>query len=162
MQSKTLKHALMVTGIVAAISVAGAGYTVWAETVGEDSATGESRMEAKSRRMFNRFDENNDGVITADELPDDLPERMAERFERADADGNGEVTLQEARAFMRVRFDERFEEADTDDSGSLSREEMIARATERANEAFDRLDADEDGSVTKEEIRERWRGGKRG
>ncbi|MGQ9575400.1 MAG: hypothetical protein ACUVUC_08780 [Thermoguttaceae bacterium] len=45
--------------------------------------------------MFNRLDRNQDGKLTAEELPEALPERLKQLFIRADRNGDKTVTLEE-------------------------------------------------------------------
>jgi EF hand len=73
------------------------------------------------RRMMDTLyfaDDDKDGVLTTDELPDAEPGR----FEAADTDADGTVSTDE---FIESRFED-FEAADQDDSGSLSAEEVHA------------------------------------
>lgn len=54
--------------------------------------------EQRRRGPFDRFDANNDGVLTSSELPEEARERIM----RADRDGDGRVTREEWQATMRV------------------------------------------------------------
>ena len=102
--------------------------------------------------MIERFDADNDGVVTLEEF-------MAgdDRFEGADADADGFVTEQEiiARASdpQGRRIDRIIGRMDTDEDGKISLDEAKAAASERAEQRFARADADEDGFVTGDEAR---------
>ncbi|MBD8893997.1 EF-hand domain-containing protein [Roseibium litorale] len=92
-------------------------------------------------RMFEKFDQNSDGVITQDEVN----AVIEARFKAGDKDGNGSVTLDEFSEAvlaeskpMQVRV---FQRLDRDGDGTVTTEEFD-RATDRM---FSRLDRDGDG-----------------
>jgi Ca2+-binding EF-hand superfamily protein len=94
---------------------------------------------ARPNQMFERLDDNSDGVISANERP--------QRGERGERGGE-----QRAERPDRPHFD-------SDNNGTLSRAEFTAMGAGM----FERLDANDDGRVTQEEARagRRHRGGDR-
>ncbi len=107
--------------------------------------------------FFERLDGNGDGTLTADELP----EEMRERIMGADADGDGAVSREEMQQ-MRPRGGRRggtlFERFDADDDGTLTAAELPGEMASRIMEA----DANGDGRLTREELEQARPGGGRG
>jgi autotransporter-associated beta strand protein len=58
------------------------------------------------QRMFNRLDANHDGVITKDEVPAGMPERLKNLLLRADRDHDGKITKREFMAAVAARHEE--------------------------------------------------------
>jgi hypothetical protein len=119
---------------------------------------GEGRM---GERMFDRFDADEDGFISAAEAtaPADR------RFTAFDADKDGKVTKAEIEAEILKRQAERIDRMmtrlDTDKDGAISKEEAQAPFAKRFADA----DADKDGKVSKREARRammEWREERRG
>ena len=54
---------------------------------------------AKCERLFQKFDQNEDGALTSDEVP----EKLWTRISKADADGSGGVTKEELKAAHKER-----------------------------------------------------------
>ena len=52
------------------------------------------RMAKRSARMIEKFDANDDGALSLDEMPGQ-GDRMGKMFERVDADGDGAITKEE-------------------------------------------------------------------
>lgn len=133
----------------------------------------------RTNRMLEKFDVNQDGLISGDEVQFVL----AEKFTAADTDSDGLLTLDEMSAAHEQRHQERvaehFAELDTDENGFVSLEEFQAgkpqagrhgadskpkfsgeetSATrqqlhqERVAEHFADLDTDANGSLTVEEF----------
>jgi len=109
--------------------------------------------------IFERFDINEDGQITRDEIV----EAAAARFAETDANGDGMLSLEEMTAAAEERRAERvargaermLERADSDGDGMLSLEEATAaREGGRFERMFDRIDADGDGVITQAEADE--------
>ncbi|WP_323054694.1 calcium-binding protein [Roseibium salinum] len=94
-------------------------------------------------RLFERFDANDDGVITEAEIE----EVRSQSFASADADGSGDISLEEARAEFLTRSNDRmvraFQFIDKDGDGSVSQQE----ADQAANRMFNMLDRDGNGTV---------------
>jgi Ca2+-binding EF-hand superfamily protein len=97
----------------------------------------------RAERLFERFDVNEDGVITEAEIE----EVRARDFSSADADGNGEVSLEEFKAAFMERSNDRmvraFQFLDRDGDGTVTQEEI----DQVANRMFNRLDRDGNGTV---------------
>lgn len=89
--------------------------------------------------MFKRLDANRDKVITADELPADMPERFKKMLIRADGNKDGELTLGELRKMFKHR-------RDGHKAGGAKPPKKTAKAI------FIRLDKDEDGKLSFEEF----------
>ena len=62
---------------------------------------GNQQQRFNPRQMFSRLDKNQDRVITADEVP----QRLKQRMEKVDADGNGEINMQEFVSALRSQRD---------------------------------------------------------
>ncbi|POF28149.1 EF-hand domain-containing protein [Roseibium marinum] len=96
-------------------------------------------------RMFERFDVDDDGVITEAEIA----EVRSRDFQSADADGSGDISLEEFKAEFMTRSSDRmvraFQFLDRDGDGTVTQEE----ADLAANRLFDMLDRDGNGSVEK-------------
>jgi len=109
---------------------------------------GEHRVE----RLFERFDVDEDGVITQAEIE----EVRAQNFTSADGDGNDEISLEEFKVAFLERSNDRmvraFQFLDRDGDGTVTLEEIDTVA----NRMFNRLDRDGNGTV------ERVRGSKAG
>ena len=109
------------------------------------------------QQFFERLDRNGDGVLTKDELP----ERLQERLERLDQNQDGKLTRDELRrvGFQRrgdrrrpvggPLLDRAFNRFDRNNDGFLTPDEL----PERARERFMRADQDGDGKVSKDEFR---------
>lgn len=108
--------------------------------------------------LFDRFDKDDDGKLTADELPERIAERM---LEHADADGDGAVTLEELQAARperpggpggprggRLTPEALIEKFDENGSTELTENEVPERLWERLSKA----DANGNGAVTLEEL----------
>lgn len=110
--------------------------------------------EQRWQQMLERFDENNDGQISADEFKG--PERV---FTMLDQDGDGLITQAEATRFRGLGRPDRdwgnraaglemmLRRCDEDGDGRVTRDEWPGR-----DEMFDRLDADGDGFITAEDV----------
>ncbi|WP_170758916.1 EF-hand domain-containing protein [Ruegeria lacuscaerulensis] len=85
-------------------------------SVEEVQAAGQKKASERATRMFERYDANNDGFLTEDELP--KPRRAGKMFDRIDTDGSGTISEQEfADAKERMgRHHRKHGKADSDDS----------------------------------------------
>lgn len=141
---------------IAALAAGVAGSAVTAFAQGGGDWAGGAQMHGKgpmgwhkggkgpgrgAKHMFEKFDQNGDGVITQDEVN----AVIEARFKAADKDGNGSVTLDEFSEAalaeskpMQVRM---FQRLDRDGDGTVTTEEFN-KATDRM---FSRLDRDGDG-----------------
>ena len=86
----------------------------------------------KSRGMMKRMDANNDGVVTMDEINQQVADHQTKMAER--------------HAEMTVRVQAFFSDADLDGDGSVTGEEAQAAA-------FNRIDKNVDGYLTEQELR---------
>lgn len=131
--------------------------------------------------FFERFDANEDGAVTKEELTQRKASR-GKKLEEADTNKDGVLSKAEMRDHMMQRFEKRvekrFAKLDTDGNGSVSKEEREAmhakmekrhggseKRAKRMERQFDRLDANDDGKVTKEEMakmKDHRKGHKRG
>ncbi|TYC65229.1 calcium-binding protein [Stappia sp. BW2] len=97
----------------------------------------------RAERLFERFDVNEDGVITKVEIE----EIRTQEFASADTDGNGEISLEEFKAEFLNRSNDRmvraFQFMDRDGDGSVTQEETDILA----NRMFNMLDRDGNGTV---------------
>lgn len=100
--------------------------------------------------LFNKFDANEDGLITKEEYM----EFIDERFDKMDTDGNGTITkedLYDSRfyTFLPELAEAVFRDSDIDSSDTITREEML-----RAEDArFDMMDVNKDGKLTRQEFK---------
>jgi len=99
--------------------------------------------------LFDKFDTNEDGVITHEEYM----EFIDERFDKMDTDGSGTITkenLYDSRfyTFLPELAEAVFRDSDLDQSGTITREEML-----KAEEArFKMMDKNGDGKLSKDEF----------
>ena len=113
------------------------------------------------KAMFERMDQNKDGKLTKDELPD----RLAENFDRIDANSDGSVDLAEAEKMMGALGGALaaggggpgaagmiFDRLDKNSDGKLSKEEIPEDRRELFEKMAARIDPQGDGSVTKEQF----------
>ncbi|MEK8019972.1 MAG: EF-hand domain-containing protein [Candidatus Parabeggiatoa sp.] len=102
---------------------------------GAGYASDTDRQEARIDRLMTRFDLNQDGQITLDEVQS---QRVA-HFQEMDADQNELVSQEEFEAYRtqkreerrQQRLDEAFNAADTDGDGVLSQPEFVAAAPKK-------------------------------
>ena len=100
--------------------------------------------------LFNKFDANEDGVITKEEYM----EFIDERFDKMDTDGNGTITredLYDSRfyTFLPELAEAVFRDSDLDKSDTITRNEMIKAEEVR----FNMMDVNKDGKLTKDEFK---------
>ncbi|MDP6442686.1 MAG: dockerin type I domain-containing protein [Pirellulaceae bacterium] len=101
-----------------------------------------------SHNPFERFDENEDGALSEDEVPADLWEHLV----NADANEDGSVTPDELAAYreeqLRERLAEHFNARDENEDGELTEDEVGGVAWR----ILSRFDADESGGVSLDEF----------
>ncbi|MEZ6135318.1 MAG: matrixin family metalloprotease [Pirellulaceae bacterium] len=81
-------------------------------------------VDSAAMRLFDSFDDDNNGVLTQTELP----ERVWDRVVRADQDEDGGVSVAELRDYQKLS---RFERLDRDSNGEISESEVPERAWQR-------------------------------
>ncbi|MFK7736327.1 MAG: dockerin type I domain-containing protein [Pirellulaceae bacterium] len=104
----------------------------------------DSSLEAYRSDRFNELDDSGDGLLTSDELP----EPIWNRIQNADSDGDDAVSFDELEAFRDLT---RFERRDTNGDGNLTQDEVPERLWNRIS----RFDANEDGRVSRDELPDR-------
>jgi hypothetical protein len=100
-------------------------------------------------RLFDRFDDNGDDELTADELPESVWQRLVDKDIDADADGS--ITREEIEAYAAARRAERFAEKDDNGDELLTADEVSSRFWAKISPA----DSDADGGVSLAEL-ETW------
>ena len=100
--------------------------------------------------LFNKFDANEDGLITKEEYI----EFIDERFDKMDTDGNETITredLYDSRfyTFLPELAEAVFRDSDLNGSDTITREEMLKAEDAR----FDMMDVNKDGTLTKQEFK---------
>ncbi len=110
----------------------------------EDDGHGTPHGVPGAGEIFARFDENSDGLLTADELPDQAWLHLSP----ADSDGDGAITLVELAGYQSTlpARDDFFTRLDTDGDGSLTQAELPEGMWERL------ASADADGLISSEEL----------
>ena len=131
--------------------------------------------------LFEKFDSDESGTLSADEVKGPL----LKQFDKIDSNADGELTKKELiRAHKERAKREKAEkeaaiekskkgkgpqrggpnlrEADTNEDGSISKEEATEAGLEKLLEHFDKIDANEDGELSREELQamRKARGGK--
>jgi Ca2+-binding EF-hand superfamily protein len=103
--------------------------------------------------LFEAYDGNGDGRLTATEIEGVRQSRLAE----FDQDGDGSLSLEEYQALwmdaMRERMVDRFQSHDDDGDGLVTSEEFA----EPFGRIVSRLDRNDDGELTADEMRRRHR-----
>jgi len=99
--------------------------------------------------MFGKFDKNNDGRISRDEVRDGADKMFTE----IDTNKDGFVSKDEMRAHHASMMREPWKAADTDGDGALSRAEVEAGKMMMMARDFDKLDKNKDGKLTPDEIK---------
>jgi Ca2+-binding EF-hand superfamily protein len=110
------------------------------------------------QRMFNRLDANHDGVITKDEVPAGMPERLKNLLLRADRDHDGKITKREFMAAVHPQPANPARDGAAQPAKRPDRPRVEARPEtskpERPNpeRMFNRIDANHDGVITRNEV----------
>ncbi len=103
-------------------------------------------MRLDAEGLLSRFDDNEDGSLSEDELPALLWERLVDR--NVDADNNQLITLAEIETAIEAARDERFAAIDSNRDGLLQEQELSPRRWQKIIAA----DSDGDGAVSREEL----------
>ncbi len=99
--------------------------------------------------LLDRFDANDDGSLSEDELPESLWTRLIDK--NLDADADGVITSEEIELFASTKRAERFASKDANSDGVLTEDEVFARYWQKLSAA----DSNEDGGISLEEF-ESW------
>ena len=119
----------------------------------DKNAKEQSKMMAAkmAEELFKKADQNEDGFITIDEVPED----KKQNFKLADANEDGKVTKEELQATLaKVDYDNggpfkrMFTQLDKDGNGTISKKE----APEKLSKIFNRVDTDNDGELSMTEL----------
>ena len=99
--------------------------------------------------LFNKFDEDGDGLITKEEYFDFIEYR----FDQMDLDGDGIITKEELYnsrfyTYLPALAQAVFRDSDLDKSGTVTYKEMVKSEEIR----FSQMDRDQDGALTPEEF----------
>ncbi len=108
----------------------------------------------RGKRLFKKLDQNEDGSLSQDEVP----EKLWTRLSKADADESGSVSADELKAAHKARR-AKIAALDTNKDGELGQDEVSAEVWEKISAA----DKDGNGAVSKAEGKRarRQRRGKR-
>lgn len=157
--SKYATRGVLVVGLgaaaVAAVVAVGAAHAEGHRGDGFGRAGGGDRG-ARLERMFERADQNGDGVVTMAEIQ----QSRASTFAEIDVDADGGVTAEELVAWrMTNRAERAVARFDDNGDGVLSLEEFPFRGDRMA-----RFDLNEDGEITRAELElvREMRGGRGG
>ncbi len=110
--------------------------------------------------MFDKFDTDNDGRISKDEMRAGTDKMFAD----VDTNKDGFISKEEMEAHhkamhdkmrdkMRDKMQERWKAADKDGDGALSKAEIDAAKMTHLSRDFDKLDKNKDGKLSPDEIR---------
>jgi Ca2+-binding EF-hand superfamily protein len=138
--------------LIALVAAGAIGLTAISPAIARNDSDGWKQRGPQA--MFQKFDENGDGQITADEIA----AAQAREFDAADTNGDGLLSKDEMIAAamakmaerMSARMDHMIERGDTDGDGQISREE--ASNNPRMAKMIARIDADGDGVITQDEL----------
>jgi len=128
------------------------------------SAESGKNPEAAVEKLMAKFDTNQDGQITQEEVA----AVRAEFFANADADKDGALSLDEYKAAKERKHEKRFQgyftKMDADNSGDLSLDEFLNAKKDRMKniadpeselkDRFTKMDTDNNGALTAEELME--------
>ena len=114
--------------------------------------------------MFARLDQDNDGKIAKDEVPEDAREHVEQLMQNADDDNDGALSKDEVKAaFAKIREkfsslgggpptpEKMLERLDANGDGKLTKDEIPAGA-EGLKKVLKKADTNNDEAVTKEEL----------
>jgi Ca2+-binding EF-hand superfamily protein len=103
--------------------------------------------------LIKRFDQNGDGLLQANELPDHMKKFLGQ----ADTNGDGVISLDELTANEAKLHAAHLAMVDTNHDGQISPEERKAAFEQFAQKRFAKLDKNNDGALTAEEVGpKRW------
>jgi Ca2+-binding EF-hand superfamily protein len=134
----------------------GAGFALQAHANDEHRKAGH-RHDDGLPPMFEKFDTNQDGKLSKDEVRIGVDKAFAE----ADTNKDGSISKEEMRAHHQAMHDKqgsamsaRWKAADKDGDGALSRAEVDAAGMKMLSRDFDALDKNHDGKLMPDEIRD--------
>ncbi len=99
-------------------------------------------------KLFKNFDDNTDGLLTDDEVPNRLWTRWTD--DGVDTNDDSAVSVAEVNAAVRAKQEEKFDAIDEDSDGLLSETELSARLWQKLIDA--KADTDADGGISFDEL----------
>ncbi len=127
---------------------------------------GRAQQQPDPDAMFERLDQNGDGVLTSEEVPEERQRFFDRMMQRADQNQDGKLTQEEFTTSLNTggggqrmpgrRFDAEgmFERFDSNGDGEITQEEIPQRA-----QRLMQLDQNGDGVLTREELSQGRPGG---
>ena len=122
--------------------------------------SGWAQQQPDPNAMFERLDQNGDGVLTSDEVPEERQRFFDRMMQRADQNQDGKLTKEEFTASLnnggggqgpmrggRFDADGMFERFDSNGDGEITQDEIPQRA-----QRLMQLDRNGDGVLTREEL----------
>ncbi len=121
--------------------------------------SGFAQRQPDANAMFERLDQDGDGVLTSEEVPEERRRFFDRMMQRADQNQDGQLTLEEFTASMdsagggqrmpggRFDVERMFERFDSNGDGEITQEEIPQRA-----QRLMQLDRSGDGVLTREEL----------
>jgi Ca2+-binding EF-hand superfamily protein len=101
-------------------------------------------LNVTAEQFIRRFDKNNDGVLTKDEVPPWL----AAMFDRVDQNGDGKLDVNEVDQMLQI-LRQRLKQ-DANKAGKPANNLEVAR---KVDEIFNRLDTNKDGKISRDEAK---------
>lgn len=104
----------------------------------------------QGEKLFTKFDQDESGSLTEQELPTGIWDRLVER--NVDANEDGEITREEIQLFLDQQVADHFDRGDENEDGRLTEDEVSNRLWGKIAAA----DTDQDQAISLEEL-QAWR-----